>query len=148
MAERYFKLAEAEELLPFVQQQLEKALIQKQAVDKLDEELSTAASRIMVLGGSVPPYGDLVKLKTKREETAALVADAVEEIQRNGCLVKDIDEGLVDFPSMREGREVYLCWKLGEERIAWWHGIEEGFAGRKPITEPPPDFPPNSTRLQ
>jgi hypothetical protein len=113
----------------------------------LDEELSTAASRIMVLGGSVPPYADLVKVKSKREETAALIADAVEEIQRNGCLVKDIEEGLVDFPSMREGQEVYLCWKLGEKRIAWYHGIDEGFAGRKPLEDNTPPSPPKPNRL-
>jgi hypothetical protein len=50
--------------------------------------------------------------------------------------------GLVDFPSLLRGEEIYLCWKLGEERIAYWHGIEEGFAGRKPLDDSPPAEPP------
>ena len=47
--------------------------------------------------------------------------------------MKDLDDGLLDFPSLREGEEVLLCWRLGEEEIAFWHGPEEGFAGRKPL---------------
>jgi hypothetical protein len=52
-------------------------------------------------------------------------------IEAHGCVVKDIDLGLVDFPSMRDDEPVYLCWKLGEPAVAYWHGIEEGFSGRK-----------------
>ncbi len=55
----------------------------------------------------------------------------------------------MDFPSLREGEEVYLCWKLGEERIGYWHGIEEGFAGRKPLDESPAEEePPNRRGFQ
>ena len=50
-------------------------------------------------------------------------------------MLKDLDEGLVDFPAMLDGHEIYLCWKLGEERIGYWHGVDEGFAGRKPLEE-------------
>jgi hypothetical protein len=57
----------------------------------------------------------------------------VEEVQEMGCLVKDLDMGLVDFPTTFRGEEVYLCWKLGEEEIAFWHGVDEGFRGRKAI---------------
>jgi hypothetical protein len=63
--------------------------------------------------------------------------------------VRDLDLGLVDFPSLLEGEEVCLCWKLGEERIAFWHGIEEGFAGRKPLDEPGSgQTPPQGPRIQ
>jgi hypothetical protein len=56
---------------------------------------------------------------------------------------------LVDFPSLRRGEKVYLCWKLGEERIGYWHGIEEGFAGRKPLDDAQPEEePPMSSRVQ
>ena len=71
------------------------------------------------------------------------------KIQETGCVVKDLDEGLVDFPSLIEGEEVYLCWKLGEEHIDFWHGVDEGFAGRKPLDEPGSgDVPPQGPRLQ
>lgn len=55
-------------------------------------------------------------------------------IQENGCLVKSVQEGLVDFPHIREGREVYLCWKYGEEDIQYWHEVDAGFAGRTPLS--------------
>ena len=48
-------------------------------------------------------------------------------------LVKDLDRGLVDFPALRDGEEVLLCWQVGEGEVAYWHGLEEGFAGRKPL---------------
>jgi hypothetical protein len=50
-----------------------------------------------------------------------------------GVVVKDLDAGLVDFPAERDGRAVFLCWQLGEDEVAFWHGVEEGFAGRKPL---------------
>lgn len=57
----------------------------------------------------------------------------IEEIEKTGCLLKDINEGLVDFYSLFEGREILLCWKYGEEKIEYWHEIDNGFMGRKPI---------------
>lgn len=146
MADRYFKLHEAEELLPMIKQFLEQAQEQKQKADGLNEELSHAAARIMVLGGSIPPHNELSKKKTERDDFATQVQESVSKILETGCLVKDVDEGLVDFPSLLNGEEVYLCWKLGERRIEYWHGIQEGFAGRKPLDEPssggPPPGPP------
>ncbi|MEK6937135.1 MAG: DUF2203 domain-containing protein [Nanoarchaeota archaeon] len=57
----------------------------------------------------------------------------IEEIEKTGCLLKDINEGLIDFYCLYEGREILLCWKEGEEDIEYWHEIEDGFRGRKPI---------------
>jgi hypothetical protein len=62
------------------------------------------------------------------------MAEAAERLEELGVIVKDADRGLVDFPALREnGEEVLLCWQVGEEEIAFWHGVEEGFAGRKPL---------------
>lgn len=58
---------------------------------------------------------------------------ALKEIEDLGVLIKDFDQGLCDFPHKREGRLVYLCWKLDEEEVAWWHDIDAGFAGRQPL---------------
>jgi hypothetical protein len=149
MADKYFNRDEAEELLPLIEHCLEQARVSKETVEALDGELNRATTDIMMLGGSFPPYKELATNRSQREESATQLKEAIEQIQETGCLIKDIDEGLVDFPAIRGGKEVYLCWKMGEERIEFWHGIEEGFAGRKPLedeeSEEPPSEPP---RLQ
>lgn len=72
-------------------------------------------------------------MREELERSAAAVARCVEAIHELGGLVKDLDRGLVDFPARRGGEDVLLCWQLGEETIEHWHGVEEGFAGRKPL---------------
>ena len=129
-------------LLPALEPQLQEARRQKQKIDALKEELTKAASRIMVLGGSFPPYAELAQQKAESDQVARKLLETVQKIQETGCVVKDLDLGLVDFPSLLKGEEVYLCWKLGEERIGYWHGIEEGFSGRKPLNEPGTEEPP------
>jgi hypothetical protein len=72
----------------------------------------------------------------RREDFDALLEEleaAVEELEALGIVVKDADLGLVDFPARRHGEDVLLCWHVGEERVAFWHGLEEGYAGRKPV---------------
>jgi hypothetical protein len=149
MAEKYFNRHEAEELLPLVAHCLAQAREEKNRIEGLDRELMQATARIMVLGGSLPPHAKLVATKAEREQAAAQLQEALARIEQTGCLVKDLDEGLVDFPSFLAGEEVYLCWKLGEERIAYWHGMEEDFAGRKPLEDVTPEEPPpGSERVQ
>jgi hypothetical protein len=149
MAEKYFNRRQAEELLPLIGQFLEDACKQKRTLDSITEEIAKAAWRIMMLGGSFPPFAEINRKKTQRDKLAEQLARTIEEIQKTGCLVKDLEAGLVDFPSQRGGEEVYLCWKLGEARIGYWHGIEEGFAGRKPLDESQSeDEPPNPSRVQ
>ncbi|HEY6290706.1 MAG TPA: DUF2203 domain-containing protein [Terriglobia bacterium] len=144
MAERYFERDEAEELLPVITNVLGEAREQKQSMDSLDRELAHAAAKIMVLGGWIPPHRELAEKRARRELAKEKITEAIKQIHEIGCVVKDLDEGLVDFPTLREGREVYLCWKLGEERIGYWHGLDEGFAGRKPLNAdgPEPEEPP------
>jgi hypothetical protein len=148
MAEKHFNLQEAEGLLPMIGSCLEQARRQKQRIEGLDVELSLAAARIIALGGSIPPYRELAKKRAKREQCVTQLEAAVRKIQETGCVVTDLDTGSVDFPSLLAGQEVYLCWKLGEERIAYWHGIEEGFAGRKPLDDSASKAPPGSSRVQ
>ena len=62
------------------------------------------------------------------------LSELKEELEKIGCELKDYQVGLVDFTSIYEGREVCLCWKLGEEKVAWWHELNAGYAGRKPVT--------------
>lgn len=63
----------------------------------------------------------------------AEIVRIINRIEAYGCLLKDLDLGLIDFPSMREGRAVYLCWKAGEEEIGYWHPMDEGFGSRRPL---------------
>ena len=149
MADKYFNREEAEELLPLIGHSLIEARASKEKVDDLDRELSLATAKIMVLGGSLPPYGRLAVNRSQREKMAEQLQEALNRIQETGCVVKDLDEGLIDFPALRGGEEVYFCWKLGEEHIGFWHGTEEGFAGRKPLDDSAPEEPPaGGERLQ
>ena len=146
MGEKYFNHQEAEALLPLIGPFLEDARKQKQTVDGLASEIAKATSQIMLLGGSIPPCAELSQKKTEYDQTTARLEESVNKIQQMGCLVKDLDEGLVDFLCLLGGEEVYLCWKLGEERIGFWHGIDEGFAGRKPLDDSGSQEPPKDPR--
>ena len=68
-------------------------------------------------------------------EAALTMTRGIGRIEKWGIVVRDLDQGLCDFPYERDGRVVYLCWRLGEERIAWWHDIDAGFAGRQPLDD-------------
>jgi len=149
MAEKYFIRQEAQELLPIIEPHLKQARQQKQRLEALEADLARAVSRLMLLGGSFPPYAELAEKRAEHDKAVAKLVELVNKIQQTGCVVKDLDMGLVDFPSLLRGEEVYLCWKLGEERIGYWHGTEEGFAGRKPLDDPKSaELPPPSPRVQ
>jgi hypothetical protein len=147
MSDRYFDRDEAEELLPMIATALVVAREQKQEMDRLDRDLSQAAAKIMMLGGWLPPHRELAEKRVLREQAKEKITQAINEIHETGCVVKDLDEGLVDFPTLRDGEEVYLCWKLGEEHIVYWHGLTEGFAGRKPLEDEGPEEPPGPSRV-
>lgn len=130
---RYFSLAEAEELLPQVEEALREAIALRAAYTEAEAVLEGAQRRILMAGGMQPDHSRLLRERARRDASAAQLKTALEKIQGLGCEVKDLDTGLVDFPTLFRGQAVYLCWKLGEHGITWWHGLEEGFRGRKPI---------------
>lgn len=72
--------------------------------------------------------------KIQLNKTITLLYKQIEEIEELGILIKSLDEGLIDFPSLRFNEEVWLCWNIGEEKIKFWHGKNEGFIGRKPLS--------------
>ena len=90
------------------------------------------------MGGILPPYARLTEKKLERENLVGGIRQALSDLQETGCVVKDLDIGLVDFPSIVNDEPVYLCWRLGEERIGFWHRADEGFAGRKPLDDAGP----------
>jgi hypothetical protein len=132
---RRFTWWEAEEAVPRVDGLLREAIALKEDFRRAERAFEDIGSRIMLMGGVAVDREAAATARQDRERSAGLLKQAIEKIHRTGCLVKDLDIGLVDFPTLFEGREVYLCWKLGEPSIAFWHGTEEGFAGRKPIDE-------------
>jgi hypothetical protein len=83
--------------------------------------------------GSGFDSGELVELDETIANELAAVARCVNAIHELGAVVKDPDTGLVDFPTQVDGVEAFLCWQLGEDEVAYWHGLDEGFAGRKPL---------------
>jgi len=133
--QRLFNRKEAEQLISVIEPLLLEAADKKKQVEEVDKEFSQVQNRIMVYGGVVPPYGHLAGRKQERDKLVTAIREAVEQIEETGCVVKDLDVGLIDFPSLIDDETVYLCWKLGEKRIFYWHRMDEGFAGRKPLED-------------
>jgi hypothetical protein len=132
-APRLFTLKEAEstrrELEPF----LVKAMESRKKLAGLDEHLTGVAARIMMMGGVLVPYEKLSLMRAEHRQLAESLKSTLSRILETGCLIKDLEVGLLDFPSLLNNEEVYLCWKLGEDRIRFYHRQDEGFAGRKPL---------------
>ena len=141
--QRLFTLKEAErarqELEPF----LVEAMNCRKKLSGLENELSAVAARIMMMGGVIVPYDKLAAVRTEHTQLAETLKTSLDRILETGCVIKDLDVGLLDFPSVIGNEEVYLCWKLGEDRIRFYHRQDEGFAGRKPLD--PRDLAPGDT---
>jgi hypothetical protein len=132
---RTFNLDEAQSLLPVLESLLRNAIAGKKLMEEVDAEMHEVKRRIFTMGGLYLDIVPLARRKAERGKAEQRLRDALGEIDSIGVQVKDLDIGLLDFPCEVEGRTVLLCWKLGELAITHWHGVEEGFAGRKPIDE-------------
>src|SRR5579859_2704291 len=133
MPDRTFTLDEAQMLLPVLESLLRQAINGKKLIETVDGELQETAHRVFLNGGTLLNVVHLARRKAEREKAIRRVKDALAEIDATGVQVKDIDIGLLDFPCKVEGEILLLCWKLGEPAITHWHGVSEGFAGRKPV---------------
>ena len=120
-------------MLPEIQSSLRRALEIKQQYQWAEGAVESVTQRVTLSGGMIVDRQEFLKQRAFRDHLAEKLKSLIEEILGYGCLVKDLDIGLIDFPTLFRGREVYLCWKLGEPGISFWHGTDEGFAGRKPI---------------
>jgi hypothetical protein len=139
---RLFTITEAERTRREVEPVLIEAIELRKKLAPLVEELGAISARIQWVGGSVVPYEKTARLRFEHDKLAESLKASLEHIQSTGCLIKDLDTGLLDFPAIINNEEVYLCWRLGEERIRFWHRQNEGFAGRKPLD--PGDTGPNN----
>jgi hypothetical protein len=129
---RTFTLEEANALLAEVAPLVERMVERKRAFDQAEAEREELLGQIAGNGGDLTP-SDVAEAATRVAEEAAALSTLVDGIQEHGVQVKDLDLGLADFPAIRDGEVVLLCWRLGEEEIAFWHGTDEGYAGRKPL---------------
>jgi hypothetical protein len=127
---RLFTLDDALELLPTVRQ----LIAEIQAAKREMDDASTELDRLMGLsGGNGHLAADVASARMVVQEQGQRLESLIGELDSLGVELKGIDDGLVDFPSEREGRVVYLCWRVGEETIAYWHELTTGFAGRQPL---------------
>jgi len=133
MPPRRFTLQEAENLLPRLTDVLSRMRTLKAQHDRLERELALVAIKSASNGHDV----DIESRQRQAglQQIAQQINGLIEDIQEIGCEVKGIEEGLVDFRTLLAGREVYLCWKLGEETIDWWHDLDTGFSGRQRLPE-------------
>lgn len=130
---KHFTHQEASEALEVVRPLAERMVEQRRAL-QAREALGPARSAVASNGGGLDT-ARIRKLEAAAASAAAAVAACLEAIGEVGAQVKDLDRGLLDFPARRPatGETVLLCWHVGEAEIAYWHGLEEGFAGRKPL---------------
>jgi hypothetical protein len=102
-------------------------------VAEVDDKLTAIANRILIMGGITIDYDAASGMRSEYNRLVENVKETLDRIHATGCVVKDLDSGLVDFPAILKNEQVYLCWRLGEDRIRFYHRQDEGFSGRKPI---------------
>ncbi|HYL92417.1 MAG TPA: DUF2203 domain-containing protein [Alphaproteobacteria bacterium] len=130
-----FTLEEAETLLPVLKSLLQRSMDGKKLIEKIDKELQDLNHRIFLSGGLSVDVPAVARRRAERDKTLQEIKDALAEISAIGVQVKDLDTGLLDFPCAVGDQIILLCWKFGEERIGFWHSLEEGFQGRKPVDD-------------
>ncbi len=130
---KYFSLTEAERLRVQLEPVLIEAMESRRKLGEAEEQLNALAERIQRSGGMLVSYEKTARMRLDRNRSEEAVRSALEQIQSTGCVVKDLDVGLLDFPARINNQEVYLCWRLGEDRIRFYHRQDEGFSARKPI---------------
>lgn len=124
-ATKYFTLEEANALLPQIEPLMAQLLERRAKAARLSQEIkSLLADTRLDVGGAVP---------AELTQDFAAIEKLVKDIQSFGCVVKNLNAGLLDFLTVRDGREVYLCWRYGEPAVAFYHELHTGFNGRQPV---------------
>lgn len=128
-----FTLSEAQTMLRVLEALLRKAQAAGLRASQLEQEMQRLSYTIFLSGGMHVDVAVAARRRAERDKAAQEATDALAEIDAIGVTVQDLEEGLLDFPCLMDGKTVMLCWKLGEDSIAHWHEPEDGFAGRRPI---------------
>src|SRR5918995_3727175 len=130
--ERTFTPEEANAALAELRPIVERMVAHRRNLIQAQRFQADLITRIAGNGGDMSP-SDLREAAATIEREAAAIAECAEQVNAIGAQIKSLEEGLLDFPARRGDEVVLLCWKLGEDQIRYWHGVEEGFAGRKPL---------------
>jgi hypothetical protein len=133
--QKTFTLDEAQNLLPILSALLKRSMDGKIVIEAVEKELQDLKHRILLSGGLFVDVPAVMRRRAEYDKALQDIKDTLAEIDAIGVQVKDLDIGLLDFPCAVGDEIVLLCWKYGEEKIEFWHGMEEGFRGRKPIDE-------------
>ncbi len=123
----FFTPDQANEILPEIKRRFNKIIDKRNEIIIIQNELNSII-------GENQSFKIFFNKKQELNKTISSLYKEIEEIEDLGILIKSLDEGLLDFPSKRFNEEVWLCWKLNEEKIRFWHGKNEGFIGRKPLS--------------
>jgi hypothetical protein len=124
MADRHYSVHEANAALPWVVERIER--LRSARVRLTDEEVREALSDSAPMNGGGDPGRHV-------SEAFLDMRSALTELQATEIVLRDLDRGLIDFPALRDGREVYLCWEEGEDEVAYWHDLDSGYGGRRPL---------------
>ncbi len=137
MKTKLFTVEEADKLLPQVRRLLREMRACRDRMEKLEKEKAVEELSWLQPDGTVSPKAkdQLARLDAEQKQQASSFEKLLREMTLLGAQLKDLDDGLVDFLTPRGEDLVYLCWKEGEDRISYWHDMQSGFAGRRPLEE-------------
>ncbi len=127
MEKRFFTVEEARQLLPSLKELMGQVMVTSHRLEEYREVVQQLADSASSDTGG--PEG------TAYLEIVISLQSCLAQLQKTGCVLRSLQDGLIDFPHLKQGREIYLCWKYGEEDIQFWHEVDEGFAGRTPLLE-------------
>ena len=130
---RHFTPAEVERLIPRLEATMGAAMDAHAGARRIRKSLREAQRRVTLIGGARVEHEFWRSRKRELERATSTVQGGLRQVMELGGVPKDLALGLVDFPTLVQGREVNLCWRYGEKRIRFWHALDEGFAGRKPL---------------
>jgi len=128
---RYYRLDEANERLAELRPMLEKLRADRNSVAELQLKIRDARSN----NGSADHAAEIGRIEDEMRKIVGEMKDAVDQVDEWGVALRDIGTGLIDFPALANGRPIWLCWRLGEGDIGWWHEADSGFDSRRRLTE-------------
>jgi hypothetical protein len=128
-----FTIEEANRLLTEIRPRFERLVEAKREFDRVRVRMDVLGLATSGAGDDNPDVLELRRLQERYNSLAELISNGVSAIHRRGCLIKDLDQGLLDFYALNGDRLVFLCWKLGESEVAHWHGLDAGFSDRQPM---------------
>ena len=132
MPDRYFTLEEAQELVGRLEETFRAVAPLREKAKELYEGIRDLQRRMRSNGGPTASK-ELASRQQALKEASEQIEAEVQPIRDLGAVIKDIEKGLVDFPHVKEGRVVFLCWLVGEPEVRFWHELSTGFAGRQPL---------------